>query len=121
MYLFFPFGISPCLAICDIAVVENISKGIRKNKSGSPIFLSVYADNIFRVGGAYLWSKNFQLDANIAFNTKDTPTVLNIAFGASYRLDFHKDKEIDNGNGNDGNFKKQKKQKKEKKSDDFNF
>ncbi|MBF8151053.1 transporter [Winogradskyella sp. F6397] len=80
-----------------------------------------YADNIFRVGGAYLWSKNFQLDANIAFNTKDTPTVLNIAFGASYRLDFHKDKEIDNGNGNDGNFKKQKKQKKEKKSDDFNF
>ncbi|SDH49615.1 transporter [Winogradskyella thalassocola] len=76
-----------------------------------------YADNIFRVGGAYLWTKDFQLDANIAFNTKDTPTVFNIAFGASYRLDFHKDKEIDNGNGNDGNFKKKKK--KEKKIDDF--
>ena len=56
-----------------------------------------YADNIFRVGGAYLWDKDFQLDANIAFNTKDTPTVFNIAFGASYRLDFHKDKKIDNG------------------------
>lgn len=56
-----------------------------------------YADNIFRVGGAYLWTKDFQLDANIAFNTKDTPSVFNIAFGASYRLDFHKDKEIDNG------------------------
>ena len=79
-----------------------------------------YADNIFRVGGAYLWDKNFQLDANIAFNTKDTPSVFNIAFGASYRLDFHKDKEIDNGNGNTGNFKKKrKKKKKKKKEDDF--
>ncbi|WP_179319730.1 transporter [Winogradskyella helgolandensis] len=78
-----------------------------------------YADNIFRFGGAYLWSKDFQLDANIAFNTKDTPTVFNIAFGASYRLDFHKDKEIDNGNGNDGNFKKKKKKEKKKKTDDF--
>lgn len=57
-----------------------------------------YADNIFRVGGAYLWNKDFQLDANIAFNTKDTPSIFNIAFGASYRLDFHKDKKIDNGN-----------------------
>lgn len=56
-----------------------------------------YADNIFRFGGAYLWTKDFQLDANIAFNTKDTPSVFNIAFGASYRLDWHKDKEIDNG------------------------
>ena len=51
-----------------------------------------YADNIFRFGGAYLWTPNFQLDANIAFNTKDTPSVFNIAFGASYRLDFHKDR-----------------------------
>ncbi|WP_370391017.1 transporter [uncultured Winogradskyella sp.] len=58
----------------------------------------LYGDNIFRVGGAYLWNKDFQLDANIAFNTKDTPSVFNIAFGASYRLDFHKDKKIDNGN-----------------------
>lgn len=57
-----------------------------------------YADNIFRVGAAYLWTRNFQLDANIAFNTKDTPSVFNIAFGASYRLDFHEDKKIDNKN-----------------------
>ena len=76
-----------------------------------------YADNIFRLGGAYLWNKDFQLDTNIAFNTKDTPSVFNIAFGASYRLDFHKDKKIDNGNGNDGNFKKKKNKK--KKNDDF--
>lgn len=57
-----------------------------------------YADNLFRFGGAYLWSKDFQLDTALTFNTKDTPSVFNITLGASYRLDFHKDREIDNGN-----------------------
>ncbi|MEP3836541.1 MAG: transporter [Algibacter sp.] len=57
-----------------------------------------YADNLFRFGGAYLLSKNFQLDTAATFNTKDTPSVFSVNFGASYRLDFHKDKEIDNGN-----------------------
>lgn len=80
-----------------------------------------YADNIFRFGGAYLWTKDFQLDANIAFNTKDTPTVFNIAFGASYRLDFHKDKKIDNGNSakEEGKRKERRNKNKKKKTDDF--
>lgn len=62
-----------------------------------------YADNLFRFGGAYLLGKDFQLDTAITFNTKDTPSVFNIGLGASYRLDFHKDKikdkdqDIDNG------------------------
>lgn len=56
-----------------------------------------YADNLFRFGGAYLWGKDFQLDSALTFNTKDTPSVFSVNFGASYRLDFHKDKEIDNG------------------------
>lgn len=56
-----------------------------------------YADNLFRFGGAYLLGKDFQLDTAITFNTKDTPSVFNVSIGASYRLDFHKDKEIDNG------------------------
>lgn len=51
-----------------------------------------YADNIFRFGGAYLWTKDFQLDANVAFSTKETPSVFNIGLGASYRLDWHKEK-----------------------------
>ena len=50
-----------------------------------------YADNLIRVGGAYLWNKNFQLDTNLTFNTKDTPSVFNFNFGASYRFDFHND------------------------------
>lgn len=57
-----------------------------------------YSDNLFRFGGAYLWTKDFQLDTAVTFNTKDTPSVFNLNFGASYRFDFHKDKEIDNDN-----------------------
>lgn len=54
-----------------------------------------YADNLFRFGGAYLWNKDFQLDAAVTLNTKDTPSVFSANFGASYRLDFHKDREIE--------------------------
>ena len=54
-----------------------------------------YADNLFRFGGAYLWSKNIQLDTAFTFNMKNTPSVLNATLGVSYRLDFHKDKEIE--------------------------
>ncbi|ALJ06878.1 hypothetical protein APS56_16200 [Pseudalgibacter alginicilyticus] len=57
-----------------------------------------YADNLFRFGGAYLWGKNFQLDTALTFNTKDTPSVFSVSLGASYRLDFHKDKEMTNQN-----------------------
>lgn len=56
-----------------------------------------YGDNLFRIGGAYLWGKDFQLDTALTFNTKDTPSVFSVNFGVSYRLDFHKDKEVDNG------------------------
>lgn len=54
-----------------------------------------YADNLFRFGGAYLWGKDFQLDTAVTLNTKDTPSVFSVNFGASYRLDFHKDKQPD--------------------------
>lgn len=57
-----------------------------------------YADNLFRFGGAYLAGKNLQLDTAVTFNTKDTPSVLNLNLGVSYRLDFHKDKTDTNEN-----------------------
>ena len=86
-----------------------------------------YADNLFRFGGAYLMTKDLQLDTALTFNTKDTPSVFNVTIGASYRLDFHKDKESkpsDNGtsvedeaqrkaNKNEQNKKKSKKNKDE--------
>jgi hypothetical protein len=79
-----------------------------------------YSDNLFRFGGAYLLSEKFQLDTAITLNTKDTPTVFNATLGASYRFDFHKDKE-DNGvsaeeeSERKENRKKGKKKKKNKK------
>jgi hypothetical protein len=76
-----------------------------------------YADNLFRFGGAYLWSKDFQLDTAVTLNTKDTPSVFSVNFGASYRLDFHKDKEIDNGNSAK---EEGKRQARNRKRNDFN-
>jgi hypothetical protein len=85
-----------------------------------------YADNLFRFGGAYLWGKDFQLDTAVTFNTKDTPSVFSLNFGASYRLDFHQDKEIEDENTGKSKFdkkhaKRQARNKKKKKKDlDFN-
>lgn len=64
----------------------------------------VYGDNLFRLGGAYLWNKNLQFDADITFNTKNTPTVFVANAGVSYRLDFHKDKEIETKDNIDEQF-----------------
>ena len=79
-----------------------------------------YADNLFRFGGAYLWTKNLQIDTALTFNTKDTPSVFNVNLGASYRFDFHKDK-IDNGNSakDESRRKNRRKGRKSKKEIDF--
>lgn len=92
-----------------------------------------YADNLFKVGAAYLMNNNLQFDTTLTSNTKDTPSVFSLNFGASYRLDFHKDphEEINNDidlddqytkaspeNGEEeagGKKKKKKKRKKRKK------
>jgi len=66
-----------------------------------------YADNLFRFGGAYLLGKDFQLDTALTFNTKDTPSVFSVNLGASYRLDFHKDKEVNNGTSAKDELKRQ--------------
>ena len=81
-----------------------------------------YADNLFRFGGAYLWTKDLQLDTALTLNTKDTPSVFSVNFGASYRFDFHVDKE-DNGDRDDidNGRKKKKKKKRKKKKDETDF
>jgi hypothetical protein len=85
-----------------------------------------YADNLFRIGGAYLFGKDFQLDTALTFNAKDTPSVFGVNFGASYRLDFHVDKKEDNNmikslrkqkRQTKDELKKLKKEKKKKKND----
>lgn len=49
----------------------------------------IYADDLLRFGGAYLLTKNFQIDINALVNFKDTPERLQLGLGVSYRLDKH--------------------------------
>jgi len=70
-----------------------------------------YSDDLARGGIAYLVTKDWQLDASATGNFKDTPSVLQVNVGMSYRFDFHKDKEIKQKGAGGGN-KKPKKQKK---------
>ena len=55
----------------------------------------IYADDLFRFGGAYLFTRNFQVDVNALVNFKDTPKRFQVGVGVSYRLDRHRvDEEI---------------------------
>jgi hypothetical protein len=56
------------------------------------IISDIYADDLFRAGGAFLFNKDFQLDAFGLVNFKDTPSRWLFGMGLSYRFDrFHKD------------------------------
>ncbi|MBG6132560.1 hypothetical protein IWQ47_003785 [Aquimarina sp. EL_43] len=72
-----------------------------------------YSDNILRLGGAYLYNKDLQLDANIAFNFKDTPSIFTFSFGASYRFDWHTKDEIIEQPGLEGGIKEGEKEENE--------
>lgn len=50
-----------------------------------------YSDGLFRGGTAYLFSRDFQIDAFIGTGYKTTPTRLFGNIGVSYRLDMHQD------------------------------
>ena len=85
-----------------------------------------YADQIFRGGAAYLLNKDFQIDASILVNFKDTPSRLYGRIGVSYRLDLHKEDEFIEDKGKAGRGKKKekkgkKKGKKKKRKDGVDF
>lgn len=54
------------------------------------IISDLYSDELARAGLAYLFHKNFQLDASGLLNFKDTPSRWQVAMGLSYRFDMHK-------------------------------
>lgn len=45
-----------------------------------------YSDGIFRVGAAFLFDPHMQLDASVGKNIKDTPSLLNVGIGFSWRF-----------------------------------
>ena len=53
------------------------------------IISDIYSDEILRGGLAYLFHKNFQMDASGLVNFKDTPSKWQVALGLSFRLDMH--------------------------------
>jgi hypothetical protein len=72
-----------------------------------------YSDDLLRGGATYLVTNDWQIDGSVTFNMKDTPSVFQANFGMSYRLDFHKDEELEiDADGN--KVKKSKKKKKNK-------
>jgi len=73
-----------------------------------------YADQLFRFGGAYLLTNNFQVDALAAINFKDTPSKFFIGIGASYRIDMHAKDEIIEEKTDKNDYKEDKKKKKRK-------
>jgi len=78
----------------------------------------LYADGLFRAGGAYLLGEDFQLDGYIGAGIKNTPTRIFAGFGISYRFDdWHEDElipiEEQDPNGEAPKNKKKKKDEKE--------
>jgi len=51
----------------------------------------LFTDYLFRLGAAYLWNDNFQIEATLGSSIKNTPHQLFLNAGISYRLDFHKE------------------------------
>jgi hypothetical protein len=51
----------------------------------------LFSDYLYRLGAAYLWNDDFQIEATLGSSIKNTPHHLFLNAGVSYRLDFHKD------------------------------
>lgn len=74
-----------------LGYVVTLTKGFNDEWSGfienKGIKGDYYSDGIFTVGAAHLFDKNFQVDASISTNFKNTPTVAYASIGCSWRFD----------------------------------
>ena len=70
----------------------------------------IYADDILRAGGAFLFGNDLQVDVSGLINFKDTPSKWQVAAGVSYRLDLHKVDEFLE-ESNEGNKRRQRSEK----------
>ncbi len=80
-----------------------------------------YSDNILRLGGAYLFNNDLQIDANIATNFKDTPSLFHFNMGASYRFDWHTKDEIIEQPGLEGGVKENEEEGLDEDEDDIDI
>lgn len=74
-----------------LGYVVTLTKGFNDHWSGfvenKGIKGDYYSDGIFTVGAAHLFDKNFQVDASISANFKNTPTMAYANLGCSWRFD----------------------------------
>lgn len=81
-----------------------------------------YSDELLRLGGAYLFLEDLQLDAFVMGNFKDTPRRWQFGIGFSYRFDrFYKEDYIFKNDGEQDEFKKAQDIKEQKKSREQKF
>lgn len=78
-----------------LGYVVTLTKGFNDHWSGfienRGLKNDYYSDGIFTGGAAYLLSNNIQIDASVSRNYKDTPKLLYIGIGASWRFDGNHD------------------------------
>lgn len=71
--------------------ILTVTKGINEQWSAfienQGIKSDYYADALMRGGAAYLLKENMQVDASLAFNLKDTPSIFYGGVGFSWRFD----------------------------------
>ena len=74
-----------------LGLVTTLTRGFNVRWSGflemQAIKSDYYADNILRIGAAFLVRENIQIDASISKNIKDTPSLVMGGFGVSWRFD----------------------------------
>ncbi len=81
----------------ELSYLVSLSHGFRNPKwsifvENQGIKSDRYSDTLLRGGVAYLFTDFFQADLNMGASFKNTPSRIFVTAGASYRLDFHKDK-----------------------------
>jgi len=71
--------------------ILTLTRGFNERWSGfienQGIKSDYYSDAIFRGGAAYLLKENFQIDASVGANLKDTPSLFTASVGISWRFD----------------------------------
>ena len=107
-----------------IDYIITLTRGFNKQWSGfienQGYNSDFYSDGLFRLGAAYLFNKDMQIDASVGKNIKNTPSIMTAGVGFSWRFtkNYKEVKiEIDKGSKMDKKVKK-KAEKEEKKRKD---
>lgn len=71
--------------------IVTVTRGFSERWSGfienQGVKSDYYSDTVFRGGAAYLLKENFQIDASVGANVKDTPSIYTFGVGFSWRFD----------------------------------